>query len=111
MSGIPLPKGTPDNKISGPETVEGAQDFEVACLSWCTAGHKITPILFKYVGEDNLVYTVRDIKVKSAYDRPKAYPYKEYICEASIGGFMREFRLLYFTRDSRWLFRIKRSDV
>lgn len=83
------------------------QVFEIACLSWCTASHQITPVLFKYVGEDSLVYTVQDITVKSCNDKNyNGLPSKEYDCEAVVGGFKRPFWLIYFILENRWIMRI-----
>ena len=79
------------------------QGIKIACMCWCTADHKVTPILFKYIGEDNLVYTVRNVRVKRFVAKPDGFQYNEYICEAPIGGFMREFRLWHIPRDNEWL--------
>ena len=54
-------------------------------------------------GEDEMIYTVRDIRVKKMIEKPEGFQYNEYICEAPIGGFMREFRLWNIPKESRWL--------
>lgn len=48
--------------VCSPEFVRPGFDqaIKIACMSWCTANREITPILFKYKGEDEMIYTVRD---------------------------------------------------
>jgi len=83
------------------------QTCDIACLSWCTAKSQITPVLFKYMGEDQLVYTVQDINVKARHDRNyNGLPSKEYDCAAVVGGFMKDFKLIYFIEESRWVMRL-----
>lgn len=83
------------------------QTFDVACLSWCTVKSRITPVMFKYMGEDKLVYTVENISVKAFYDKNyNGLPSKEYDCSAIVGGFMKDFKLIYFIEESRWVMRI-----
>ena len=91
--------------VCSPEFVRPGFDqaIKIACMSWCTAKREITPILFKYKGEDEMIYTVRDIRVKKMIEKPEGFQYNEYICEAPIGGFMREFRLWHIPKESRWL--------
>lgn len=99
------------SKVNNPAVVDSGEvkgeTYEIGCLSWCNAKRKITPVAFKYVGADNLVYTVRDIHVKVVHD--KFYcglPSKEYECEAVVGGFMKQFKLIYFIQESRWVMKI-----
>ena len=79
------------------------QGIKIACMSWCTANRRVTPILFKYIGEDQMIYTVREIRVKCFHPRPEGFPFNDYICEAAIGGFLREFRLRHIPKENEWI--------
>ena len=59
--------------------------------------------MFKYKGEDEMIYTVRDIRVKKMIEKPEGFQYNEYICEVPIGEFMSGFRLWHIPKESRGL--------
>ena len=78
--------------------------FEIACSCWFTSDHKSRPVLIKFEGEDGVIYTVKDIEIITTdFKNYSGIPSTEFKCRAIIGGFMHEFKLIFFPTESRWV--------
>ena len=78
--------------------------YHIACKTWFTAGGCPRPLSFKFEGDDGILQTVRDLTV--LYSEDKNYsgiPSKEYGCQAVIGGFLRNFRLIFYCEACKWV--------
>lgn len=96
--GIGTNAGQPD---SG--SLAGRQ-IKIACKAWFTSGGTVSPLSFKFEGDDGLVQTVSHVTVR--YREEKHYagiPSVEYGCHAVIGGLIREFKLLFYPEEGRWI--------
>ena len=75
----------------------------IACLSWTTAKGDVTPVMFRCMGADQSEISIRDIMVRKVDKRPNGYRYNEYVCEASVNGVLRPFRLRHTPVENEWL--------
>lgn len=94
--------GTNTNDIDGGE-IRGKM-YHVACKVWFTASCSPRPLSFKFEGDDGIIQSVTDISIKSSEDKNySGIASKEFICESIIGGFMREFKLIFFVESCKWV--------
>lgn len=78
--------------------------YHIACKTWFTANGSPRPLSFKFEGDDGLLQTVREVTVKYSEDKNySGIPSKEYGCEAVIGGFVREFKLIFYCEACKWV--------
>ncbi len=78
--------------------------YHIACKTWFTAGGAAMPLSFKFEDDSGELRTVRDLTVK--YTEEKNYsgiPSREFVCESIIGGFLREFRLIFYCESCLWV--------
>lgn len=78
--------------------------YHIACKTWFTSTGGMLPLSFKFEGDDGVLQTVGRVRV--CYEESKNYsgiPSKEYGCEAVIGGFLRQFRLIFYCESCQWI--------
>ena len=78
--------------------------YHAACKTWCTTTGKVTPLSFKFEGDDGEIVYVPRLRI--LYDEEKNYsgiPSREFGCEACIGGFMKQFKLIYYLEACKWV--------
>ena len=69
-----------------------------------TGHHFKDGLAFKFEDDSGELRTVRDLTVK--YTEEKNYsgiPSREFVCESIIGGFLREFRLIFYCESCLWV--------
>lgn len=83
--------------------------YPIACMAWYAPSHAPLPLLFKFVGYDEAIQTVSDIKVLStackSYNGSRVY---EYSCEAVIGGIKYHFKLVFYVMSCKWILVIQK---
>ena len=78
--------------------------YHIACKTWFTSTGSPRPLSFKFEGDDGLLQMVNNLTVKYSEDKNySGIPSKEYGCEAIVGGFMREFRLIFYCEACLWV--------
>lgn len=78
--------------------------YHIACKVWFTAGCKVSPLSFKFQGEDGMIQTVHNITVHYAEEKNySGIPSMEYGCEAVIGGLRHEFKLIFYMEACKWV--------
>ncbi len=88
-----IDSGTPKGKM-----------YHIACKTWFTAGGSTRPLSFKFEGDDGMLQTVSDLIVHYSEDKNySGIASKEYGCEAIIGGFHREFKLIFYCEACKWV--------
>ena len=94
--------GTNTNDIDSGE-LRGKM-YHIACKVWFTASSIPRPLSFKFEGDDGIIQTVSDITIKCTEDKKySGISSKEFVCESIIGGFMREFKLIFFVESCKWV--------
>ena len=94
--------GTNTTKIDSGE-IRGKM-YHVACKVWFTASCSPKPLSFKFEGDDGIIQSVTDISIKSSEDKNySGILSKEFVCESIIGGFLREFKLIFFVESCKWV--------
>lgn len=100
MSFLDASKGNPE--IDSGELT--GQMYHIACKSWCTSGGQMTPLSFKVKDDGGNIVGVNDIKVLSREEKNYVgVVSKEFQCEALIGGFIRNFKLVYYCESCLWV--------
>lgn len=78
--------------------------YPIACMAWYAPGLPPRPLLFKFEGEDGILQTITDLKIKCTdnkfYD---GEPVNEYRCEAVIGSIRYGFKLVFYVMDNKWV--------
>ena len=85
-------------------SVPSGKMYHIACKIWFTSTGSLRPLSFKFEGDDGELQYVRDMKI--IYSEDKNYSgiaSKEYGCEAIIGGFLREFKLIFYCEAWKWV--------
>lgn len=78
--------------------------YPIACMAWYAPGCAPRPLLFKFEGEDGVLQTVSEIKIKCTDN--KCYdgePVHEYRCDAIFGGMRYGFKLIFYILENRWI--------
>ena len=78
--------------------------YPIACMAWYAPNCPPRPLLIKFEGEDGVLQTVSDIKIK--FTDNKCYDglsVNEFRCEAVIGGLQYGFKLIFYILDNRWV--------
>ena len=77
--------------------------YHIACKTWFTAGGAAMPLLLSLrmtaessdrAGSDGKVYGREELL---------RIPSREFVCESIIGGFLREFRLIFYCESCLWV--------
>ncbi|HIR04444.1 MAG TPA: hypothetical protein IAB28_00515 [Candidatus Copromonas faecavium] len=77
--------------------------YPVACKTWFTSEGEVLPLSFKFKDDNGELQMVKHLTVKWSEDRNySGIPSKEFLCEAVIGGFLREFRMIFDTGSCEW---------
>lgn len=78
--------------------------YNIACKAWFPTNSKPYPLSFKFEGDDGIIATVSDLNIKHSEDKVY-YGYKsiEYRCEAVIGGFNIDFKIIYDIENCKWI--------
>ncbi len=101
MAGFTDASRLPEAADSG--TIVG-KSYHIACKTWFTATGSMMPLSFKFEGDDGRLQTVRQVRICYAEDKNySGIPSKEYGCEAIIGGFLRQFRLIFYCEACQWV--------
>lgn len=80
------------------------KQFEVACDCWFTSKCIARPVLVKFAGEDGEIQTIKNIQIHVTENKNySGIPSIEYTCSAIIGGLMREFKLIFFQAECKWI--------
>lgn len=85
-------------------SVPSGKMYHIACKIWFTSTGSLRPLSFKFEGDDGELQYVSDMKI--IYSEDKNYSgiaSKEYGCEAIIGGFLREFKLIFYCEACKWV--------
>ena len=78
--------------------------YHIACKIWFTSTGSPRPLSFKFQGDDGVIQTVSSLQVHYAEDKNySGIPSKEYGCSAVIGGFLREFKLIFYCEACKWV--------
>lgn len=80
------------------------RQIKIACKAWFTSTGVIRPLSFKFEGDDGMMQTVKQVEVR--FGEEKYYsgiPSMEYACSAVIGGLIREFKLVFYPEEGRWV--------
>lgn len=78
--------------------------YPIACKSWFTSKGNITPLYFKFEGDDGEVQTVKKLKVRYVEDKNySGIPSKEFSCTVCIGGLERDVRLIFYCESCTWI--------
>ena len=94
--------GTNTNDIDSGE-IRGKM-YHIACKVWFTATCSPRPLSFKFEGDDGIIQSVTDINIKSSEDKNySGIASKEFMCESIIGGFLRDFKLIFFIESCKWI--------
>ena len=90
-----------ENRDSG--EIRG-KTYNIACKVWFPTNNKPYPLSFKFEGDDGIIATVSDLKIKHSENKVY-YGYKaiEYRCEAVIGGFNKDFKIIYDIENCKWI--------
>ena len=75
----------------------------VACGIWFTSTGVMMPKLLKYQDSRGVIKSLTDIRVITS--EKKHYcgiPTAEYVCEGSLEGYVRRFRLIYYMEKNEW---------
>lgn len=94
--------GTNVKKIDG--GIIRGNTYPIACMAWYAPGCPPRPLLFKFEGEDGVLQTVSDIKIKCSDN--KCYdgePVHEYRCDAVFGGIRYGFKLIFYVMSCKWV--------
>ena len=71
--------------------------YEIACMTWFTSTGKTMPRYFKFEDDSGTIQTVTEEK------KYCGIPSREYGCKAIIGGLNREFRLIFYQDNCKWV--------
>ncbi|WP_143322478.1 hypothetical protein [Clostridium sp. HBUAS56010] len=94
--------GTNTNDIDSGE-IRGKM-YHIACKVWFTASCSPRPLSIKFEGDDGIIQSVTDICIKSSEDKNySGIASKEFLCESIIGGFLRDFKLIFFIESCKWI--------
>lgn len=94
--------GTNTNDIDSGE-IKGKM-YHIACKVWFTSNCSPKPLSFKFEGDDGIIQSVSNISIQSSEDKNySGIASKEFMCEAIIGGFLRNFKLIYFIESCKWI--------
>lgn len=78
--------------------------YHIACKAWFTASCSLRPLSFKFEGDDGIIQSVKEIRVKSLENKNySGIPSKEYDCEAVIGGILHTFKLVFYMEACKWV--------
>ncbi len=78
--------------------------YHIACKVWFTASCIPLPLSFQFEGDDHMIQTVKNIKVKYCEDKNDSdIRFKEFGCEAILGGIRHEFKLIYYMEACKWV--------
>ena len=77
---------------------------EVACLCWFPTKGQPIPISFKFKDEEGDIHSVKDIDILGITNVMQG---KEFRCEAIFDDRKRNFELMFFTSDCRWILSMK----
>lgn len=78
--------------------------YHIAVMAWFKSNGNPIPISFKFQDDAGEIQSVRDILIK--YEEDKNYsgiPSKEFGCEAIIGGFIRQFKMIFYAEACKWV--------
>lgn len=84
--------------------------YPIAVKSWFTSSGSMIPLSFKFEGDDGELYYVQNLRVKSSEEKHYAgIPSRDFNCTAILGGLEKEFRLVYYPNDCRWVMMLDTS--
>lgn len=85
--------------------------YHIACKTWFTASNSVRPLSFKFEGDDGLIQTVTNLKVKYSEDKNySGIASKEYGCEAIIGGIRQGFKLIFYLEACKWVMLVEDKE-
>ena len=77
---------------------------EAAVMCWFPTGDKWPiPVSIKFLDDDDIIISVREIDIISANVIMQG---REYKCKAEIGGVLRQFALTFFAESCKWYLKI-----
>lgn len=80
---------------------------EIACQCWYTASGKGIPVMIKVKDEEEIIHTIRGIRVN--YSEKKNYagvPSLEYVCEIDHLGWRRNVKLIFLVNENKWVLQL-----
>lgn len=78
--------------------------YPIACNGWFTSNGSITPMFFKFKGDDGELQTVKNLRVNFMEEKNySGIPSKEFACTVCIGGLERDVKLIFYTETCTWV--------
>ncbi|WP_099467812.1 hypothetical protein [Konateibacter massiliensis] len=91
-----------NDTITDEGVIKGHQE-EVACDAWFTASGRIIIRLIKQKKKDESIVEIDNIRVLSSSKKNFCgIQTIEFICEAVVEGFMKRFKLFFYTEEQIW---------
>lgn len=96
--------GIGTNNIKRDSGEAKGKTYNIACKVWFPTNKSPYPLSFKFEGDDGIIATVSDIRIKHTEDKVY-YGEKsiEYRCEAIIGGINKDFKIIYYVPSCKWI--------
>lgn len=90
-----------------PEEVEHGSRIEVSCLCWFYGDSESLPVMVKFRGPEEEIFTWRNIRVRFTDRKLYAGVLQIiYDCTAIVDGLERLFKLQYYPGMSKWYMKI-----
>lgn len=78
--------------------------YPAAVKSWFTTTGSITPLSFKFKGEDGVMQYISHVEILESRERsPAGIPSLDYSCRSLLGGLYIYYHLLYYPGICKWV--------